>query len=64
MHFNIQFLLRRTMEEDADTRTTIIVTKLPGSALFFQLCCTGCGARSQAVGKGEEDENQSHENIH
>jgi len=26
------------MEEDADTGTPIIVTKLPGSALFIQLC--------------------------
>jgi hypothetical protein len=43
--------LRRTMEEDADTRTTIIVTKLPGSALFIHLCCTGCGARPREDGK-------------
>jgi hypothetical protein len=36
-------LLRRTMEEDVDTVTQIIITKLPGTALFIQLCCTGCG---------------------
>jgi len=30
--------------------TTIIVTNLPGSALFIQLCCTGCGARPRADG--------------
>jgi len=30
------------MEEDADTGTTIIVTKLPGPDLIH-LCCTGCG---------------------
>ena len=32
-------------KKNADTVTAIIVTKLPGSALFIQLCCTGCGAR-------------------
>jgi hypothetical protein len=40
------------MEEDADTGTPFIVTNLPGSALFIQLCCTGCGARPRANGDG------------
>jgi hypothetical protein len=38
------------MEEDANIKTTIISTKLPGYAIFIHLCCTGCGARPQADG--------------
>ena len=44
------FVLWRTMKEDANARTTIIVTKLPGSALFIHLCCTGCGTRPRVDG--------------
>jgi len=39
------------MKEDADTRTTIIVTKLPGSALFIYLCLYLLG---QDIGRMEE----------
>ena len=46
IHFGL--VLRRIMKEDADTRTTIIVTNLPGSALSIYLCCTSCGARPRA----------------
>ena len=46
-------VLRRTMEGDANTRTPIIVTKLPGTDLFIQVCCTGCGARPRADGKNK-----------
>jgi len=41
------------MEADADNGTTIIVIKLPGSALFIHLCCTGCGARPRADGSSK-----------
>jgi len=32
-------------KKDADTGTPGIATRLPGSALFIQLYCTGCVAR-------------------
>ena len=35
-------------KKDTDTITPIIVTKLPVSALFIQLCCTDCGAKPRA----------------
>ena len=44
IHF--PFYCEELWKRDADTVTPIIVTKLPGSALFIQLCCTGCGADS------------------
>lgn len=34
------------MTVDADTRTAIIVTKLPWSALVIHLCYTGCGGKT------------------
>ena len=36
----------------------MIVTKLPGSALFIYLCCTGCGARPRADGSPRKNWNQ------
>jgi len=48
MSYQAGLLLRTTIEKDADTVTPIIVTKLPVSALFIQLCCTDCGAKPRA----------------
>jgi len=39
------------MEEDADTRTTIIVTKLPGSALLMHLCLYWLWGKTPADGE-------------
>ena len=38
-------------KKDADTRTTIVVTKLPWPALFIQLCCLPAVRQVLAVGQ-------------
>jgi len=41
-------LLEELWKRNADTRTLIIVIKLPGAALFIQLCCLPAGALAKA----------------
>jgi hypothetical protein len=37
-------------KKDPNTKSSIIVTKLPRPVLFIHLCCTGCGARPRVDG--------------
>ena len=50
-------------KDDADTKTPIIVTKLPGLPASFNYVVLAVGQGPGGL-KGMDDENQSNENIH